>query len=59
MTSASRPALRSDETDNTFGTFTVLSYAGAKRGKACWNVECKCGFTAVALGRNLRRNSTP
>lgn len=59
MASVSRPALRSDETGNIFGTFTVLSYAGAKRGKACWNVECKCGFTATALGRNLRRNILP
>lgn len=51
--------LRKNEIGNHYGTWEVISYACAKRGKACWLIRCKCGEEATILGRNLRNGILP
>lgn len=60
MTSDSRPSLRQDETGKKYGSFIVLGYAGAKRGKALWSVHCSlCDHEAVSRGVDLRKGIYP
>lgn len=60
MTSVSRPGLVTDETGNKYGSFIVLGYAGAKRGKALWSLECDlCGHQAIQRGVDLRKGIFP
>ena len=47
--------VRIDLKGQTFGRFTVISFAGVdNEGKALWNCKCKCGNEKVVRSYHLR-----
>jgi len=47
-----------DLTGQTYGRFTVISFAGHRGDKRIWNVKCSCGKDTVVLGEGLRSGNT-
>lgn len=42
-----------DRTGQSFGRWTVLGYAGKRKGSHLWRCRCSCGHEGVAFGSNL------
>lgn len=43
-----------DITGNTYGKWTVKSFAKSVKGKALWNCSCECGIESIVRGDHLR-----
>ena len=44
-----------DLTGQRFNRWTVVSFAGLRKGVAYWRCICDCGNTSEILSNNLRR----
>ena len=47
-----------DETNNHYGTLTVINLAYVKDNVAFWNCQCTCGNTPIVAGTHLRSGHT-
>ena len=47
-----------DLTGKKYGKLKVISFAGIRKGHACWLCECECQNKKVILGRNLTASMT-
>lgn len=47
-----------DLTGKRFGRLVVLSFAGMKKHKSCWNCKCDCGQMHITVARSLIRGRT-